>query len=320
MSLPALGIDIAKLSFHVCLLRDEKLRHKVFPNNASGFHQLLVWLQHLKVSRVHACMEATASYGDELAHHLDKAGHLVSIVNPARIKGFAQAQMARNKTDKMDSTTIARFCLTQQPEEWAPPPAEITQLQALVRRLESLQSMRQQEANRLEHLSKDEVVQNSLENVLRVLDSEIENMRKLISQHIDQNPGLRAERELLLTIPGIGEATVAWLLSEVQMKQYRSARQLAAHAGLTPRHKESGTSVRGRTNLSKSGNARLRRALYMPAIVAKRYNPVIKSFCDRLIKRGKCPMEVIGAAMRKLLHIAYGVLKSGKVFNPSLAS
>src|SRR5215216_38715 len=244
MSLPSLGIDIAKASFHVCLLRDQKLRHKVFPNNEVGFGQLLVWLQHLKVSRAHACMEATASYGDELAHFLHKAGHLVSIVNPARIKGFAQAQMARNKTDKMDATIIARFCHTQQPEEWAPPPPEIAQLQRLVRRLESLQSMRQQEQNRLEHLSKDEPVRQSVEKVITLLDSEIESMRKLISQHIDQSPGLGADRQLLLTIPGIGEATVAWLLSEVQMKQYRSARQLAAHAGLTPRHKESGTSVR----------------------------------------------------------------------------
>lgn len=320
MSLPALGIDIAKASFHACLIRDQKLRHKVFPNNPSGFDQLLEWLERHKAGRVHACMEATASYGDELAHFLHNVGHIVSLVNPARIKGFAQSLMARNKTDKMDSTIIARFTQSQRPQQWTPPLAEITQLQMLVRRLESLQGMRQQELNRLEHSSKDELVRQSLQNVISLLDSEIENMRELISQHIDQNPGLKAERELLLTIPGIGEATVAWLLSEVQIKQYKSARQLAAHAGLTPRHKESGTSVRGRTSLSKSGNARLRKALYMPAIVAKRYNPVIKSFCDRLIKRGKRPMEVIGAAMRKLLHIAYGVLKSGKVFNPSIAS
>jgi transposase len=320
MSLPALGLDIAKRSFHVCLLIEGKLRHKVFPNTEAGFHLLITWLHRHKVSLVHACLEATAGYGDDLAHFLHQAGHPVSLVNPARIKGFAQSQMARNKTDKMDSTLIARFCQSQQPQPWTPPAAEITQLQMLVRRLESLQGMRQQEANRLEHSSKQEILRQSVENVIRLLDSEIEGMRKLISQHIDQNPGLRADRELLLTIPGIGEATVGWLLGEVEVKAYRSARQLAAHAGLTPSHKESGRSVRGRTKLSKSGNARLRRALYMPAIVAKRYNPVIKAFCDRLSKRGKRPMEVIGAAMRKLLHIAFGVLKTGKAFDPSLAS
>lgn len=320
MSLPALGIDISKARFHVCLLRDGKPYNKVFLNDSSGFDQLQVWLRHRKVEFVHACMEATASYGDELARYLHNAGHTVSIVNPARITGFAQSLMVRNKTDKIDSNVIARFCQSQRPERWSAPPPEIAQLQALVRRLESLQGMRQQEQNRLEQSGKNETVRQSLNNVVRLLDTEIENMRKLISQHIDQNPGLRADRELLLSVPGIGEATVGWLLSEVEVKQYRSARQLAAHAGLTPRHKQSGTSVRGRTNLSKNGNARLRKALYMPAIVAKRYNPVIKRFCDRLVKRGKRPMEIIGAAMRKLLHIAFGVLKSGKAFDPSLAS
>lgn len=320
MSLPSLGIDIAKATFHACLLRDEKLRHKVFTNNEAGYNQLLAWLSHHKVSRTHACLEATASYGDELAHFLYNAGHLVSIVNPARIKGFAQSQMARNKTDKMDSTIIARFCQSQHPAEWTPPPCEIVHLQRLVRRVETLQTMRQQEQNRVEQAGADLLVMQSLEKVIEMLDREIEDLRKLIREHIDGNPSLRADRELLLTIPGIGEATVNWLLSEVQMKQYRSARQLAAHAGLTPRREESGTSVRGRSRLSKNGNARLRKALYMPAVVARRHNPVVKTFCDRLSQRGKRPMEVIGAAMRKLLHIAYGVLKSGKVFDPSLAS
>ncbi len=320
MSLPSLGIDIAKATFHACLLRDEKLRHKVFTNNEAGFNQLRAWLSHHKVSRAHACLEATASYGDELAHFLYNAGHPVSIVNPARIKGFAQSQMARNKTDKLDSTIIARFCQSQRPAEWSPPPSEIAHLQRVVRRLETLQGMRQQEQNRIEQAGADQLVLRSLQNVIRMLDREMEDLRKLIREHIDRHPGLRADRELLLTIPGIGEATVNWLLSEVQMRQYRSARQLAAHAGLTPRREESGTSVRGRSRLSKNGNARLRKALYMPAIVARRHNPMVKSFCDRLSQRGKRPMEVIGAAMRKLLHIAYGVLKSGKDFDPSLAS
>ena len=123
-----------------------------------------------------------------------------------------------------------------------------------------------------------------------------------------------------MSIPGIGETTAAWLLSEVQVSAYSSARQVAAHAGLTPQHHESGTSVRRRTRLSKTGNRRLRRALYLPAVVAKRYNPIIRAFCQRLQERGKRPMEIIGAAMRKLLHIVYGVLKSGKAFDPSFAS
>jgi transposase len=315
-----LGIDIAKATFQVALLREGKLRHHTFSNNTQGFAQLQVWLAKLGIKRVHACMEATASYGEALAEFLYQAGHKVSVVNPARIKGFAQSELQRNKTDKLDSSVIARFCDLQKPEAWTPPPAEIKQLQGLVRRLEALQEMRQQESNRLEQANQQPLVSHSLEKIIATLDSEILRLRQLIKDHIDQYPDLKRDRDLLLSIPGIGETTAAWLLSELQVSAYESARQVAAHAGLTPRHHQSGTSVQGPTRLSKIGNRRLRRALYLPAVVAKRYNPLIRAFCERLQQRGKRPMEIIGAAMRKLLHIVYGVLKSGKAFDPSLAA
>ncbi len=320
MHSPTLGIDIAKATFQAALLHDGKLHHHRFDNTESGFRQLQAWLVRHRSKRLHACMEATASYGDDLAQFLHDAGHTVSIVNPARIKGFAQSQLQRNKTDKLDAALIARFCQQQQPEAWSPPPAEIKQLQGLVRRLEALQEMRQQEVNRLEQAGKQTLVGESLEKIIAALDNEILRLRQLIQDHIDQHPHLKRDHDLLLSIPGIGETTAAWLLSEVQVEGYSSARQVAAHAGLTPRHHESGTSVGGRTKLSKTGNARLRRALYMPAVVAKRYNPIIRAFCHRLEKRGKRPMEIIGAAMRKLLHLVYGVLKSGKAFDPTFAS
>lgn len=122
---------------------------------------------------------------------------------------------------------------------------------------------------------------------------------------------------LLVTIPGIGKLTAAKLLGEIRnILDFQSARQLAAYAGLTPQNFLSGTSVHKKTRLSKTGNANLRNILYMPAIVAKRYNPIVRSFCERLSCSGLKPMEVIGAAMRKLLHLAYGILKSGRPFDP----
>lgn len=320
MQSPTLGLDIAKASFHAALLHNGKLHHHRFDNSTAGFAQLQAWLSKHRAKRLHACMEATAGYGDELADFLYAAGHTVSVVNPARIKGFAQSQLQGNKTDQLDAALIARFCATQQPEAWTPPPAEIKQLQALMRRLEALQEMRQQEVNRLEQAGRQALVRESLLKIIATLDAEMARLRQLVHEHIDQHPHLKRDRELLMSIPGIGETTAAWLLSEVQVPAYRSARQVAAHAGLTPQHHESGTSVRRRTRLSKTGNARLRRALYMPALSAKRYNPIIKAFCQRLQQRGKRPMEIVGAAMRKLLHIAYGVLKSGKAFDPSFAS
>jgi transposase len=320
MHSPTLGLDIAKASFHAALLHHGKLHHHHFDNCAAGFAQLQAWLVNHRAKRLHACMEATGAYGDDLADFLHATGHLVSIVNPARLKGFAQSELQRNKTDKLDAAVIARFCEKQKPAAWTPLPAEIQQLQALMRRLEALLEMRQQESNRLEQAGKQALIRESLLKIMATLDAEIARLRQLINEHLDQHPQLQRDRELLLSIPGIGETTAAWLLSEVQVQAYDSARQVAAHAGLTPQHHESGSSVRGRTRLSKTGNARLRRALYMPALSAKRYNPIIKAFCERLQQRGKRPMEIVGAAMRKLLHIVYGVLKSGKAFDPSFAA
>jgi transposase len=147
MNLFPLGIDISKAKFDVALLRaDGKLRHRVLPNSQAGFQLLSEWLSKQKASPIHACMEATGTYSDALAYYLHAAGHIVSVVNPAVIKAFAQSQMSRTKTDKADATLIARYCQMHRPAAWAPPPPEISELQALLRRLEALIDMRQQEA------------------------------------------------------------------------------------------------------------------------------------------------------------------------------
>ncbi|HVQ38562.1 MAG TPA: transposase [Pyrinomonadaceae bacterium] len=141
-----------------------------------------------------------------------------------------------------------------------------------------------------------------------------------IRRHINKHPGLKQQRELLNSIPGIADTTAAVLLAEVpDTKQYRSARQVAAFAGLVPRERQSGSSVRGRVRLSKIGTARLRKALYFPAITALRCSAFFQAWAAGLRQRGKCKMSVIGAVMRKLIHIAYGVLKSGRPFDPEIA-
>lgn len=321
MRLPNLGIDIAKVKFNVCLLHlNGKLKHKVFSNTAAGFEQLSSWLLRQGSEQVHACLEATGTYGEALSLYLHERGHTVSVINPAAIKAFAASRLSRTKTDRVDAELIARFCLAQEPPEWKPPAAELRELQALVRRLESLIEMRVAEENRLSSGLTVAAVRSSVEEMIAHLKHQITRTEKLIRKHIDQHPGLKQQSELLNSIPGIADTTAALLLAEVpHIKQYRTARQLAAFAGLVPRERQSGSSVKGRVRLSKIGNARLRKALYFPAITALRCSPFFQDWAAALRQKGKSKMSVIGAVMRKLMHIAYGVLKSGRPFDPEIA-
>jgi len=321
MTSPILGIDIAKLKFNVCLIqRSGKLRHKVFSNTVAGFEQLKGWLSRQGVERVHACMEATGTYGESLALYLHEAGHTVSVVNPAAIKAFAGSCLSRTKTDRVDAELIGRFCQAQAPSAWKPLPTEVRELQALVRRLESLLEMRVMEENRLSSGVLVGAVRRSVEEHLLYLNGQIKRCEESIRKHTNSHPTLKRQSQLLDSIPGIAETTAALLLSEItDITQYRSARQVAAYAGLVPRERQSGSSVRGRTRLSKIGNARLRRALYFPAITALRCSPFFQAWAEGLLKRGKSKMSVICAVMRKLVHVAYGVLKTGKEFDPQWA-
>lgn len=317
-----LGIDISKDNFDAVLLNPSapdstrsKPRHKAFPNTPVGFERLLEWVGG---ASPHACLEATGTYGDALARHLHGKGMRVSVVNPARIKAFGQTQLSRTKTDKADALLIAHFCRMHRPEAWTPPAPEAAELQALVRRLESLIEMRQMERNRFD-VSLAASVRQSLEEHVAYLDTEIEKTEQQIRALIDQDTDLRHKRNLITSIPGIGQTTAAALLAELgDVSQFTGSRQVAAFAGLVPRLRQSGK-LKGHVRLSKVGTGRLRRALFLPAICGLRFNPVLKGLKERLLSAGKSKMLIVGAAMRKLLCLAFGVLKSGKPFDPNFA-
>ena len=316
MSKNILGIDVAKKKLDVTLLFNHKSLNKQFENSAKGFKLLAGWLKSLHISQVHACLEATGVYSEAVALFLFEQNHLVSVINPFRIKGYALSKLQRNKTDKADARLIADFCLKENPPLWTPPTVEMAELQALTRRIAILQEMLQMEQNRLQ--TAPAKTKPSIKRVIKSLSQEIENLEEAIKDHLNQNPDLKQQSELLQTIPGIGAKTSHLLLSEIDFSRYQSARQVAALAGVTPQKAESGTSLK-QTKLSKMGNGKIRKGLYFPAIVAKEHNQVINDFANRLEKNGKTSMQIICASMRKLLHLAFGVLKHRQPFNPDLA-
>jgi transposase len=320
MTSTVLGIDISKKDFHAVLLKEEcASKPKKFANNTEGFESLHHWLVQQNVVQLHACLEATSIYGEALAEFLHQKGYQVSIVNPVRIKGFAKSQLLRTKTDSVDAALIARFCGAIKPSPWTPTAPEVKELQALLRRLESLKEMETQERNRLETATA--TVAQLTQSHLEYLIEQQKLIKQLIGEHFDQHPHLKQQRDLLTSIPGIAQQTASVLLAEIgQVSDYDNARQLAAYAGLTPCERSSGTSVHGKTRLSCTGNVRLRKALYMPAVVAMRHNPLLKAMSERLLSRGKVKMQVIGALMRKLVHFAFGILKSQKPFDPNYLS
>jgi len=319
-----LGIDIAKATFEVCLILEREsikpitLKHH-FDNNSTGFAELHQWLKEQHATTIHICMEATGVYYEALAEFLHQQGYTVSVVNPWQIKAFGQSQLRRHKNDQQDAQTIAEFCRQQSPEPWQPLSPQDKQLQALARHLEGLQTTCQQQKKRLESC-RDNLVADSLRRVIDNLDQEMAQVKKQIHDLIDQDQDLKEKRDLLVTIPGIGEQTANLLLAEIpKLEQFPSAKQLAAYVGLTPSERTSGTSVHGKPRLSKMGNQRVRKFLYLPSLAAIRCNPLIQQLRNRLLEKGKAKMVAVGAAMRKLLHIAYGVLKNRKPFDPTLS-
>jgi transposase len=314
-----LGIDLSKETFHACLVSDHAEARKAFPNSPKGFEQLLAWLKNRHAVDVHTCMEATGAYWEALASYLHGLEQHVSVVNPARIKAFAQSELLRTKTDEVDAALIARFCRTQNPEPWLPPSPEIRILQALMRHYEHLKTTRAQQSVYAQS-SEAAVVAASIREVIATLDEQIAQVERKIRQHFEDHPDLKRRRDLLTSIPGIGGTTAGSILSEIpHLDRFQSAKAVAAFAGLSPRERRSGTSIHGRARLCKTGNARIRKALYMPAMVALRFNPILRFFADRIIAAGKHKRLVIGAVMRKLLVLAYGILRSGVAFDANYA-
>jgi transposase len=316
----AVGIDVAKDSLEVAMHVGDRLYRASFKNSGEGHAKLDRWIGKYRktVEQVHVCLEATGRYGDEIAEYLYSQGHRISVVNPNRIKSYAGSKLRRNKTDKLDAELIADYCLKENPRAWQPRQPKHKALREIMRRIADLEHMLYQENNRSQAGNLPPEITTSLQEHLTYLRKCLQQFRTLAEQVVKSDPELQRQHDLIVSIPGIASKTAWWLLSELPtMDEFDHVNQVVAYCGLNPKVHRSGTSINHKPSLSKQGNSYLRKALYMPAMVACRFNPIMMTFAQRLSSSGKSSMCIIGAVMRKLLHLVYGILKSGKPFDPN---
>lgn len=319
-----IGIDVSSQKFDAAWLKNTArftYRNKVLANSPTGCVEFIQWIRkHVttELDKVHIIMEPTGVYHELLAYFLHDQGIRVSIVNPSYISDFAKSLGSLHKTDKGDSQVIARFGYERKPKAWQPEAKSVRELKAKLGRLDALKADLQREDNRLSvaRLSRvpDEVML-SIHQIRNALAQSIADLEQDVHDHIDKHPDLKNDIALLQSIPGVGKETSVRMAVLYRSKQFTKASQMAAFLGLVPKRRESGKH-KGKVMLSKRGNGHMRALLYFPAVSAYRYNPDIKAHCTRMLSRNKVKMQAVGAAMRKLVHICFGVLKHQTVYQP----
>jgi transposase len=316
-----LGIDIAKDKFDVHLrrlLHSELHLAASFTNDLKGFRALQRWLQKAdcRPDQLHACMESTSIYGDALAQFLHSQGYLISMVNPRRTRHYANSQLTRTVNDTIDARLIADFCADQRHRLlfWEPLSPEHRQLRDLSRARQALVDNRDRFANMLQ--TAGGAARKIFLKQVRQLERQIQQIEQAIRQFIAQFPELEKQIQLADSVPGVGLITAATVVAELPpLKKIPQARQAVALFGLDPIKKTSGKRIDTPARMSRMGSRRGRKALYMPALVALRCNPIIKILGQRLRDKGHAGKYVVVAAMRKLLRLIYGVIKQAKPFD-----
>ena len=314
-----IGIDISKMTFDVAIQSEGNYHSRCFNNKLTGFSSLLTWVKAFKQTP-YFCLEATGIYGLALAKYLHAQNQKVIVANPIQTHAFARMEMSRNKTDKADAMSIARYCQHLYDKGnidkslFTPRDETFERVQFLVTRLDQLNKMRSQENNRLD-VSLDKAATRSVSSMLLFIDKQIAKIKTTLATIVKNNKQLNSQVKLLTSIDGVGDKTAWSILAYIgDISLFENAKQISSYAGLNPRIEQSGSSI-NRSSLSKVGCARLRKSLYMPALVAVRFNTLMKTFYEKLLAKGKAKKVALVAVMRKLLVIAYGVLKSGKPFD-----
>lgn len=315
-----LGIDVGKIDLFCHIIGPINLVSQRFDNTESGIKQLIRWLIGITNPQlICACLEQTGHYGRPLAKALvQQKLSAVYLVNPRQIKAYGEQKLRRNKSDTADARLIAQFLKSEHSEllPWQPLSPDNEKIKELSRYADSITQDTARLKTKCEAVALPAILR-SLNRRIKFQEKELIDIRKRINTIIANNETLSTKYELLTSIPGIGEITCQTLLAELpEIESFGDARQLAAWAGVTPRHFVSGSSGRSQTPITKVGSAHLRKALFMPAMNARVFNPLLKTFGDRLQKNGKKPKQIIIAVMRKLLHQIYGILKSNTPYDP----
>lgn len=314
------GIDVGASNLVVCVLGKKALERE-FKNDSQGHEGIVKRFQSLGVT--HVCLEPTGSYSLDIALALVAAGFQVMVANPRAARHFAEALMQRSKTDPLDARCLAEFSARMPFTRWEPPRTQCLELRAVARRIAGLKDILVQEKNRLHSATASKtgsvcVAKDIQENIAQ-LKMRISQLANAALAVIAQDSALQLRYELLLSVPGIGEASALCLLAELSvLPADMNVRQWVAHAGLDPRHKRSGTSINGKVRISKTGNARIRKALFLPVLTAIRYVQAIKRRMQHLKSKEKNPLaglQAVVAIMRKMLHAIFGMFRNNTAFN-----
>ena len=320
------GIDVGKHKLQACLIWIKgKRRNKSVANTPAGRRTLYQWLERQlqgRLDTLQAILEPTAHYHEALAEELVELGVRVATPNPKQVKKFAEGLGFESKADRQDAFVLARMGESRELAAYTPPAPEVKALRALLARLEAVEKDAQRESNRLEHALTAQAPQDvldSIRNSLAFLEAERRRLERMIDEHIDRHPPLKGDRELLESIRGISAKSSREMLSIIHRHPFDRAKQVASYVGVHPKVFESGTSKELPPCMSKMGSGRVRAKLYMAAVSAIQHNPDVRAFYQRLRSRGKAKMAALGAAMRKLVHICFGVIKNQTPYTPQIA-
>ena len=315
-----IGIDVSKEKLDICALFDGKTQKKIVDNSVSGFKSLRNWISKNNIDDPHFCMESTGCYSEGVAEFFHELGFKVSVVNPLQIKAFRNSKLIRQKTDSVDAHIIAEFCLQNDPSPWNPRSPEKKELHNINVRISALKTEINRASNVLENKNLSKVILKSIHDEIKFLKKQIILLEDEAQKIINSNQNLKEQFDRITEIKGVGEKLALAIIADMpDVSNFQKSGQFSAFAGVSPSHFQSGSSVHGKSHISRLGSKSIRKVLYMSALVVKNHNPHFQKFVRNLQKKGKAPKVIIVAIMRKLMCILFGMLKNSSNFDPKLA-